>query len=815
MATVTYRPSPTQTKPQRVFALMTLTRPVGTDPFPPTEPWQGEIHGYRNTKAEMLNWMTELRIRHKSGSFWTFRNGEYTVASGGVPVQGFNAVVGRDVTDGGEKVWRLYWVEKREGLLHAIMNSLSEVSPEPRLCEVCADIEFRNIASAAQYCTKPPSEEEYKSALDKDLGTIEEVIERKERCDFCSLIATHYFKEETSLDGLFVGQCKLVCEIDFCISSSDHQNPVSRDRPPHTHTKTAWIQIHPDETVSSVPLPWELDSIDSRSQGVRQLFQLQAGYDRPDTEQSDTLSGIHGRRVRSLIDLNLPRKWLGTCEQEHIGRCSHGSSILAWETGFMPMFIIDVEDRCVTTTPPECRYVALSYVWGAARVLKHIGANTTFLRTPGSVSGPDVPMTIRDAICLVEGIGEKYLWVDSLCIIQDDFAQQQTQIAKMDQVYAKALFTIVAASGGDAGAGLPGVNLTHRSQAQEVLRLPNCHFYTLLYNGTEADNIVNKSTWAHRAWTMQELLFSSRCLIFTELQAYWKCPGAVWLEEVALEDTTSTNLEIFSGTANARFPDQALDPYDYSRLYGRLLGNYVQRQLTYKADLINAFSGITGRLSAIQNDKFFWGLPQSRFSWSLGWYLYAKQARNYATTRLATTTGAIQEVPFPSWSWAAWTSGDITPWISFLRSNQFSYKLQHQEGYEFLPVVDFWISEELGTLIPIEEPGRHADAVHTQHRFPWQGTECQLPEDIPSSRQRRPGLLHFWTSVAKVECDGTNGAEDAIVVCRTDDNRPMQDLVVLKVEWKEGIAYRVRSDLYPEADWLALETRHWRFVTLG
>ena len=96
-----------------MFVLMTLTRPVGTDPFPPTEPWQGEIFGRRKDKQDMQDWMTELRYAHKSGSFWPFKSGEYTVANGGAPLKDFTLVIGRDVDDG-EKVWRLYWVERRE-----------------------------------------------------------------------------------------------------------------------------------------------------------------------------------------------------------------------------------------------------------------------------------------------------------------------------------------------------------------------------------------------------------------------------------------------------------------------------------------------------------------------------------------------------------------------------------------------------------------------------------------------------------------------------------------------------------------------------
>jgi len=56
-------------------------------------------------------------------------------------------------------------------------------------------------------------------------------------------------------------------------------------------------------------------------------------------------------------------------------------------------------------------------------------------------------------------MGERYLWVDALCIIQDDSMDKEWQIARMGSIYSSAVFTIVAACGVDADAGLPGVRL--------------------------------------------------------------------------------------------------------------------------------------------------------------------------------------------------------------------------------------------------------------------------------------------------------------------------------------------------------------------
>jgi hypothetical protein len=70
----------------------------------------------------------------------------------------------------------------------------------------------------------------------------------------------------------------------------------------------------------------------------------------------------------------------------------------------------------------------------------------------------NLPKTIRDAIDLVRALKERYLWVDALCLVQNDQADMQKGIDIMDIIYERAVMTIVAASGDSANSGLPGVH---------------------------------------------------------------------------------------------------------------------------------------------------------------------------------------------------------------------------------------------------------------------------------------------------------------------------------------------------------------------
>ena len=110
----------------------------------------------------------------------------------------------------------------------------------------------------------------------------------------------------------------------------------------------------------------------------------------------------------------------------------------------------------------------------------------------------DLPRTIRDAIELVNKIGEHYLWVDSLALVADDQEDLTYGIQQMDLIYEQSILNIVAATGSDASAGLPGVcedSQQFNQYGEEVLpgvKL-TCQYQPTAY--------MKVSKYATRAWT--------------------------------------------------------------------------------------------------------------------------------------------------------------------------------------------------------------------------------------------------------------------------------------------------------------------------
>lgn len=182
----------------------------------------------------------------------------------------------------------------------------------------------------------------------------------------------------------------------------------------------------------------------------------------PDTTKSPLGSA---RQLKPQVDMALVKRWINLCEKSHQNTCASkpGPLLTPDNTSGLTVFrVIDVVDSCIVDAEPDMRYIALSYVWGKGFVpgITLVRENVADLYKPGAFHRNEakLPFTIKEAMQLVGKIGERYLWTDSLCLIQNDTKDLIYGISRMDMVYQCALLTLVVAHGVDANAGLPGLN---------------------------------------------------------------------------------------------------------------------------------------------------------------------------------------------------------------------------------------------------------------------------------------------------------------------------------------------------------------------
>ncbi|KAL8954431.1 MAG: hypothetical protein Q9183_007123, partial [Haloplaca sp. 2 TL-2023] len=247
---------------------------------------------------------------------------------------------------------------------------------------------------------------------------------------------------------------------------------------------------------------------------------------------------------------------------------------------------------------------------------------------------------------LTDSIGMRYLWVDRLCIVQDDLEDTACQIAAMDQIYCLASLTVAAVSGDSANAGLSGSTRRPRSYRQPIAELQGIR---LAHRPRSFEVAVNESVWNQRAWTFQERVMSHRTLFVAEQRCFFSCQcrSDAFVEGLdVIENGTDRKMD---GYIDLNGPMGNLMPSSKSvniLTYKRLVRAYTSRRLSFPIDILNAFKGIEALLRPLFRSDFLYGLPRSEIDSQLLWQ------PAYSLTR---RRDLVDGHPlFPSWSWAGW-----------------------------------------------------------------------------------------------------------------------------------------------------------------
>jgi hypothetical protein len=373
-----------------------------------------------------------------------------------------------------------------------------------------------------------------------------------------------------------------------------------------------------------------------------------------------------GRDVGTLIDVSRVRGWLHQCEEQHGDFCAHPNwSGAAEASSPRSLRVVDITERRIVNMPPNSRYLALSYVWGEnrqaldSRLDKSLTTrNFQQLEQVGGLDGVSLSNTVRDALALAADLGERYLWVDALCILQDDVDDLAVQTSQMDQVYSGAVFTIIAACGDGSHSGLAGTAQRPRNVFKRHVQVSG-GMSLAPSAALSSGDLLPASTWNVRGWTFQERLLSRRQLVFTDAQVFWVCECATWDEETILEPNDSRawvlpqalgcNDEWEDGFP--RFSPEALSVY---------IAQYSSRDFAFQEDAHSAFLGVLRRYEHLNKTKTFWGLPTRRFDQHLLWK--GGMERRSEIHRALVGGSNTCPVPYPSWSWLGWigfTSGEI------------------------------------------------------------------------------------------------------------------------------------------------------------
>lgn len=261
----------------------------------------------------------------------------------------------------------------------------------------------------------------------------------------------------------------------------------------------------------------------------------------------------------------------------------------------------------------------------------------------------DLPQTFQDAIQVVRGLKLRYLWIDALCIIQneDHHEDWKRECGNMASIYRNSHLTIAAAWADSANGGCftttdPGVVFGPVTM-RKVFHFPPVR------NSSDFPILA-------RAWTFQERLLAPRVIYFSRQEILWECTelrtcecGGVTNPVPGIEKFDLNNQGYTGGVGE---------------IWRRLVIQYSGLQLTCPDDKLPALSGLAQAMTLRSQENYLAGLWKETLLGDMCWNARYPRAKRQPQTRWRA----------PSWSWAS-VDGPIDYYVD-LNSEAFTRSIK-------------------------------------------------------------------------------------------------------------------------------------------
>ena len=349
------------------------------------------------------------------------------------------------------------------------------------------------------------------------------------------------------------------------------------------------------------------------------------------------------KSVGSTTDFELARTWLDECDKTHI------SCKIARQTS-LPLRLVEIihwqegngEPKIrLTNATSKAPYAALSYCWGDSRHIEEVKLKKETHRDRlEDIQFSRLPKTIQDGIITTWKLGLRFLWIDCMCIMQDDDTEKANEIAKMPEIYRGAYVTISAARSKNSDEGfLHDIQLP--SDDAIVFKMPyTCPKGTLSSIMLFDEPVLQKREPIDtRGWTLQEYLLSGRLLIYGLHGLRFVCRE----EEKYVNDQADGEALSFSNSKRLALLRNRPDDVDGARKqWWEILQEYSDRDLSHSGDRLLAISGIATHYSEVLKDEYLAGIWRHDLPTALMWQATLDQ-----------TLPRPLQSRAPSWSWAS------------------------------------------------------------------------------------------------------------------------------------------------------------------
>lgn len=372
----------------------------------------------------------------------------------------------------------------------------------------------------------------------------------------------------------------------------------------------------------------------------------------------------------SYATILLIKNWIRTCSEEH-----HLCAIPP--ASALPVRVLDVSNyraRLTETKGMIAPYLTLSHCWGSKPLIRLVKDNFEAMKR--DVPWTSLSKTFQDTIVLTWKLGFRYVWIDSLCILQDSKEDWEYHASRMAQIYSNSQLTISASSGADGAHGCFSSRLQEpyilQSFESRPIRNPQLWRPKQL-EGKDRDGCVRnfevrlkpphglyqdrrpREPLLKRAWVFQEQILSPRIVHFASGELYFECTSHLTCECSGWSlrskshqwETRWRKAHAVLLGQDAMVPGKYFTPETRKKIfdfeaYRGLIETYTELDITEELDRLPALSGITfGR-----KDEYLAGIWRSLLIESLHWYPVSQSLR-----------GVMARRPFkyraPTWSWAS------------------------------------------------------------------------------------------------------------------------------------------------------------------
>ena len=606
------------------------------------------------------------------------------------------------------------------------------------LCGSCQAIPFASYFKAGQSKSKP-----YR----RKVGDLFHAVNNQSSCVFCKFLIESFQIGSVSSSERLHAHLKPRDTAIYFASDPDGKAWYTKAGVDTTLAPCpfAWLQTGPPTAIGEPHVCVAFE--EHLKNGNDRKIEIPRAYALP--RKREPLEAFNG-----ALNYDLVKLWLQKCYNEHGNECEVEDVL---STLPLDIYLVDVKARRIVRRCPGDRFIALSYVWGTKA--QH-GATSN--ARDGNVSQdsmvtdrthPDfpqalpaiLPQTMEDAMQFVDQIGERFVWIDQICIDQREGEHKNQQINIMDQIYTSALLTLVNLNGIDDEWGLPGVSRPLQQTHQPSVKLDEGELTaTFIYSNWDNNGI---SIWDTRGWTLQERLLSRRCLIFAKAYIAMHCRTEFFHDCLAF-DPVRKNVETWLGHDYFREDGSGINLDDTEwdfKTYDSLISVFTSRQLTHKKDILDACRGSLNRLSHSSSIKFSFGLPTNDLLRALIWVPHPAHV-------LARRAG------FPSWSWTGWVGrieyqywvGDMAGYVDQdPREHMPSQSLNLKRKRLQTPGIDSYHMERAKVLeVPSETRAASLELETTSAKFKMRlmrrhgETHDKLK---PNSRQSKSAIGDHWT----------------------------------------------------------------------